>query len=213
MSCGVGRRRSSDLALLWLWCRPAATAQIRPLAVGAALKRQQIKIKMKLQLQTSQDPPIPFPSFVFLRSTFHFQTQWLFDLYLLQALKQALERLLSISFTALSPVPGTVPDPQKAPTKKIPHFASWLNTWVPHVEEVWVGDEGKRVRPYILWCACYLSDTTISSRHNCKPWCHIRGPGAKQIFSKCLLNNVDVTVLESASAFIIASDPHPCGYY
>ena len=32
MSCGVGCRRSSDLALLWLWCRPVATAPIRPLA-------------------------------------------------------------------------------------------------------------------------------------------------------------------------------------
>ena len=32
MSCGVGRRRGSDLALLWLWCRLAATAPIRPLA-------------------------------------------------------------------------------------------------------------------------------------------------------------------------------------
>ena len=32
MSCGVGRRHSLDLALLWLWPRPAATAWIRPLA-------------------------------------------------------------------------------------------------------------------------------------------------------------------------------------
>ena len=32
VSCGVDQRRSSDLALLWLWRRPAATAQIRPLA-------------------------------------------------------------------------------------------------------------------------------------------------------------------------------------
>ena len=46
MSCGVGLRRGSDLALLWLGCRPAATALIRPVAweppcaVGAALKRQ-----------------------------------------------------------------------------------------------------------------------------------------------------------------------------
>ena len=32
MSCGVGRRRGSDLALLWLWCRPAAVAPIQPLA-------------------------------------------------------------------------------------------------------------------------------------------------------------------------------------
>ena len=32
MSCGVGRRHSLDPALLWLWCRPAATALIGPLA-------------------------------------------------------------------------------------------------------------------------------------------------------------------------------------
>ena len=42
MSCGVGRRRSSDPALLWLWRRPVATALIQSLAweppyvVGAA---------------------------------------------------------------------------------------------------------------------------------------------------------------------------------
>ena len=32
VSCGVGRRRGSDPALLWLWCRPVATAPIPPLA-------------------------------------------------------------------------------------------------------------------------------------------------------------------------------------
>ena len=32
MSCGVVRRHGPDLALLWLWCRPAATALILPLA-------------------------------------------------------------------------------------------------------------------------------------------------------------------------------------
>ena len=32
MSCGVGCRRGSDPALLWLWCRLAATAPVRPLA-------------------------------------------------------------------------------------------------------------------------------------------------------------------------------------
>ena len=42
MSCGVGRRCGSDPALLW--CRPTATAPIKPLAwkppyaVGEALK-------------------------------------------------------------------------------------------------------------------------------------------------------------------------------
>ena len=45
MSCGVGFRCSSDPAFLWLWCRPVATAPIRPLAwelpyaEGAALEK------------------------------------------------------------------------------------------------------------------------------------------------------------------------------
>ena len=32
VSCGVGRRCSWDPMLLSLWCRPVATASIRPLA-------------------------------------------------------------------------------------------------------------------------------------------------------------------------------------
>ena len=54
MSCGIGHRCSSDLALPWLWHRPAATALIRPLAwespyaTGMALKGQKTKkIKIK----------------------------------------------------------------------------------------------------------------------------------------------------------------------
>ena len=53
MSCGVGHRCGSDLALLWLWHSPAATALIRPVAweppyaVGVALKRQKTKKKEK----------------------------------------------------------------------------------------------------------------------------------------------------------------------
>ena len=49
MSCGIGCRHGSDLALLWLWCRLAAVALIRPLAweppyaMGTALKRQKDK--------------------------------------------------------------------------------------------------------------------------------------------------------------------------
>ena len=31
MSCGVGCRRCLDPMLLWLWCRPLATAPIQPL--------------------------------------------------------------------------------------------------------------------------------------------------------------------------------------
>ena len=45
LNYGVGRRRVLDLALLWLWRRPAAVAPIRclawepPYAAGAALKK------------------------------------------------------------------------------------------------------------------------------------------------------------------------------
>ena len=60
MSCGVGRRCGSDseLLLLWLWCRPVATAPIGPLAweppyaTSGALKRQ------KRQKQTKNKPTL-----------------------------------------------------------------------------------------------------------------------------------------------------------
>ena len=45
----VGRKGSLDPALLWLWCRPAASAPIRPLAweppyaTGATLKKKNKK--------------------------------------------------------------------------------------------------------------------------------------------------------------------------
>ena len=52
MSCGVGCGQGSDLVLLWLWCRPAAAAPIRPLAwephyaTSAALKKRQKKKRL-----------------------------------------------------------------------------------------------------------------------------------------------------------------------
>jgi len=51
MSGGVVPRHSSDLALLWLWRRLAATAPIRPLAweplyaAGAVLKKKKDRKK------------------------------------------------------------------------------------------------------------------------------------------------------------------------
>ena len=66
MSCGVGCRRGSDpaLLLLWLWRRPVAMAQIRPLprespyAEGAALeKRQKDKKKKKKEMWRKNPPP------------------------------------------------------------------------------------------------------------------------------------------------------------
>ena len=54
MSCGVGRRRGSDPALLWLWCRLVGEAPIPPIAwdppyaKGVALKKaKQNKTKQK----------------------------------------------------------------------------------------------------------------------------------------------------------------------
>ena len=37
MSCGVGHRRGSDLARLWLWRRPAAAAPIQPPSLGTSI--------------------------------------------------------------------------------------------------------------------------------------------------------------------------------
>ena len=54
MSCGVGRTQGSDLALLWLWCRLAATVPIGPLAweppyaVGAALKKKKTVVRINM---------------------------------------------------------------------------------------------------------------------------------------------------------------------
>ena len=63
MSCGVGCRRGSDPMLLWLWCRLAATAPIRPLAweppyaEGVALKRQKTKQNKTKQNKTKKKNP------------------------------------------------------------------------------------------------------------------------------------------------------------
>jgi len=57
VSCGVGCRRGSDPALLWLWRRPVATAPIGslawepPYAAGAA---QEIAKRQKQNKQTNK---------------------------------------------------------------------------------------------------------------------------------------------------------------
>ena len=61
MSCSIGRRCGSNLALIWLWRKLAVTASIGPLAwelpyaVGVALKGQKKKKKfseIRKHLQT-----------------------------------------------------------------------------------------------------------------------------------------------------------------
>ena len=59
MSCGVGGRHGSDMALLRLWGRPAAVAPIGPLAwelpnaTGAALKRKKKSLQVGAWVQRS----------------------------------------------------------------------------------------------------------------------------------------------------------------
>ena len=47
MSYGIGYRRGSDPALLWLWLRPAAIAQVRPLAWEPPYAREWPKKRQK----------------------------------------------------------------------------------------------------------------------------------------------------------------------
>ena len=72
----MGRIRGSDLALLWLWCRLAATTLIQllawepPYAAGAELKRQKKKKKVfiytvfrrrhKLIIHSPSSSPLPY---------------------------------------------------------------------------------------------------------------------------------------------------------
>ena len=50
VSCGAGHSCNLDLAWLWLWCRPVATAPIQPLA----LKRQKQTKKDAREVSKSQ---------------------------------------------------------------------------------------------------------------------------------------------------------------
>ena len=60
VSCGVGRRCNSDLALLWLWRRPAAVAPIGPLAwelpraAGADIEKAKQQQQQQQQQRTKK---------------------------------------------------------------------------------------------------------------------------------------------------------------
>ena len=54
MSYGVGHRRGSDPALLWLWRRPVATALSRPLAWEPPYATGEALEKAKRQNKTKQ---------------------------------------------------------------------------------------------------------------------------------------------------------------
>ena len=80
MSCGIGRRSGSDPALLWLWCRPAAVALIRPLAweppyaMSAALKT---KKKKNLLVKLYKVFKIQVTSFLTIVFFLLFSVQWM----------------------------------------------------------------------------------------------------------------------------------------
>ena len=64
----MGRRSSSDPALLWLWCRPAATAPIGPLAweppyaAGTAVEKAKIQKNKKKKIQSTDISVVPWPT-------------------------------------------------------------------------------------------------------------------------------------------------------
>ena len=74
MSCGVGRRRGSDLVVLWLWCMLAAAALIRPLAwqlpyaIDTDLKKKKKNplLPISVVLNLSDDTLLLFILFIYL---------------------------------------------------------------------------------------------------------------------------------------------------
>ena len=75
MSCDVGCRRGSGPLLLWLWCRLAVVALIRPptweppYASGVALKRS--KKKKKLSFSSGRLKMLPRSVFIFIQFRIH----------------------------------------------------------------------------------------------------------------------------------------------
>ena len=69
MSYGEGRRHGLDVALLWLWCRPAAVTPIQPLtwklpyATGMALKSRKKERKKETNKGQSQNSYPCLPGF------------------------------------------------------------------------------------------------------------------------------------------------------
>ena len=77
MSCGVGCRYSSDPELLWLWCRQAATALIRPLAweppCAAGVALEEAKKDKKEKKKKTKNRNIISLTFSPINSNLHFK--------------------------------------------------------------------------------------------------------------------------------------------
>ena len=84
--CRSQMRRSSDLALMWLWCRPAAVVPIWPLAwelpyaMGAALKKQEKKISIAMYSHSLILSPAKFNLLLISSKVFLPYTWWFFSL-------------------------------------------------------------------------------------------------------------------------------------
>ena len=87
MSCGVGHRRGSDPAFLWLWCRPAAVARIQPLAwelpcaTGMALKSKKERKKENKQVGMKMLPAKKSLLFMLVKESPNFP-HWIISLSL-----------------------------------------------------------------------------------------------------------------------------------
>ena len=57
--CGVGCRRGSDPALLWLWCGPAATTPIQPLAWEPPYASSEALKRQKQTNNSNKETPVP----------------------------------------------------------------------------------------------------------------------------------------------------------
>ena len=79
MSCGVGYRSGSNLALLWLWRRPVTTAPFQPLAweppyaVGVA---QEIEKKKKKKERKENYRPVPLIKLKCIHPNQNFSKLW-----------------------------------------------------------------------------------------------------------------------------------------
>ena len=123
MSCSIGCRRGSDLALLWLWHRSAATAPIRPLAweppfaTGAALKRTERQKKKKKKKKAIESSPVV----QWVKVTTAAQVQSLAQ-ELLHAMGVHPPKKYGYKFFATSPIKEWNP----SPTHTIPRLAMGL---------------------------------------------------------------------------------------
>jgi len=79
VSCGVGHRCGSDLVLLWLWRRPAATALIppplaweSPYATSAPIKRKEKKKRNKDRMNAMDFSDFKYNYFISLIKCYFF---------------------------------------------------------------------------------------------------------------------------------------------